>query len=88
MDDSTADVPGASRAQRTRVAERVDRLRRLSAGLDRMIDAHERGLLLTIEQQAAIFDRALGDAMNAGVTPGGAEANQLLGMDPDTATWE
>ncbi|MFI0787602.1 MerR family transcriptional regulator [Streptomyces lydicus] len=125
LDDSTADVPGALRAQRTQVAERIDRLQRLSAGLDRMIEAHERGLLLSVEQQAAIFgpqwnpawlaearqrygdttqwrqyaersaargpeewqavadattalDRALGDAMDAGVTPGGPEANQLV----------
>lgn len=116
LDDATADVPGALRAQRAQIAERIDRLRRLSAGLDRMIDAHERGLLLTAEQQAAIFgpewnpdgvsearrryghtpqwqqfaeraasrgpeewqavadavadlDRALGDAMDAGVAP-------------------
>nr|WP_245649449.1 MerR family transcriptional regulator [Nocardia shimofusensis] len=55
LDDSTADVPAALRAQRTQVAERIDRLRRLATGLDRMIDAHERGLLLTVEQQAAIF---------------------------------
>ncbi|MFD4031991.1 MerR family transcriptional regulator [Streptomyces sp. NPDC058637] len=125
LDDSTADVPGALRAQRTQVAERIDRLRQLGAGLDRMIDAHERGLLLTTEQQAAIFgprwdpdgpaqarqrygdttqwrqyaersasrspeewqaiaddiaglDRALGDAMDAGVTPGSPEASQLV----------
>ena len=125
LDDPTADVPGALRAQRTQVAERIDRLRQLSAGLDRMIDAHERGLLLTIEQQAAIFgpewdpdrhaearqrygdtkqwqqyaegsaargpaewqaiadaaaglDRALGDAMDAGVTPGSPAANHLV----------
>ncbi|MEE6261300.1 MerR family transcriptional regulator [Plantactinospora sonchi] len=125
LDDSSADVPGALRAQRAQVAERIDRLQRLSAGLDRMIDAHERGLLLTVEQQAAIFgpqwnpawpaearqrygdttqwqqyaersafrdpeewqaiadavadlDRALGDAMDAGVTPGSPEANQLV----------
>jgi DNA-binding transcriptional MerR regulator len=125
LDDSTADVPQALRAQRTQVAERIDRLQQLSAGLDRMIDAHERGLLLTAEQQAAIFgpqwnpdwpsqarqrygdttqwqqyaersasrspeewqgiadavaglDRALGDAMDAGVTPGSPEANQLV----------
>ncbi|MFI6121349.1 MerR family transcriptional regulator [Streptomyces sp. NPDC051064] len=125
LDDSTADVPGALRAQRTQVAERIERLQRLSAGLDRMIDAHERGLLLTAEQQAAVFgptwdpdwpaearrrygdttqwlqyaersasrgpeewkavaeavaglDRALGDAMDAGVTPGSPEANQLV----------
>ncbi|MEU2268737.1 MerR family transcriptional regulator [Streptomyces olindensis] len=55
LDDSTADVPGALRAQRHQIAERIERLQRLSAGLDRMIDAHERGLLLTAEQQAAIF---------------------------------
>ncbi|MFD9720962.1 MerR family transcriptional regulator [Streptomyces sp. NPDC059076] len=125
LDDSTADVPGALRAQRAQVAERIDRLQRLGAGLDRMIDAHERGLLLTVEQQAAIFgpqwnpdgpalarqrygdttqwrqyaersasrspeewqaiadgiagfDRALADAMDAGVTPGSPEANQLV----------
>ncbi|WP_335937445.1 MerR family transcriptional regulator [Streptomyces sp. PTD5-9] len=124
LDDPAADVPGALRAQRTQVAERIDRLQRLGAGLDRMIDAHERGLLLTVEQQAAVFgprwdpdwpararqrygdttqwrqyaersasrgpeewravadavaglDRALGDAMDAGVTPGSPEANRL-----------
>ncbi|WP_329119479.1 MerR family transcriptional regulator [Streptomyces sp. NBC_01353] len=125
LDDATADVPGALRAQRTQVAERIARLQQLGAGLDRMIDAHERGLLLTVEQQAAIFgpqwdpdgpaqarqryggttqwlqyaensasrgpeewqvvadanadlDRALGEAMDAGVTPGSPEANQLV----------
>ncbi|MEU5947418.1 MerR family transcriptional regulator [Micromonospora sp. NPDC047465] len=125
LDDSTVDVPGALRAQRTQVAQRIDRLQQLSAGLDRMIDAHERGLLLTVEQQAAIFgpkwntdwpaqarqrygdttqwqqyaersasrspeewqaiadavadlDRALGDAVDAGVAPGSPEANQLV----------
>ncbi|MEV5569331.1 MerR family transcriptional regulator [Spirillospora sp. NPDC052269] len=125
LDDSTADVPAALRAQRTQIAERIDRLQQLSAGLGRMIDAHERGLLLTVEQQAAIFgpewnpdwpvqarelygdtdqwlqfaersasrgpdewqaiadaiadfERALGDAMDAGVTPGSPEANRLV----------
>ncbi|MFB7374759.1 MerR family transcriptional regulator [Streptomyces sp. NPDC056222] len=124
LDDSAADAAGALRAQRTQVAERIDRLQRLGDGLDRMIDAHERGLLLTVEQQAAIFgpewdpdwpaqarrrygdttqwqqyaersasrgpeewqavadaqadlDRALGEAMDAGVTPGSPEANRL-----------
>ncbi|MEU5973923.1 MerR family transcriptional regulator [Streptomyces sp. NPDC047315] len=125
LDDSAADVPGALRAQRAQVTERIDRLRQLGAGLDRMIDAHERGLLLTVEQQSAIFgpgwnpdwpaearrrygdtaqwqqyaersagrdpaewqavadevaevDRALADAMAAGVEPGSAEANRLV----------
>lgn len=125
LDDSAADVPAALRAQRTGIAERIDRLRQLSAGLDRMIDAQERGLLLTAEQQVAIFgpgwdpdwpaearrryggttqwlqyaersaargpeewqavteavsglDRALADAMDAGVTPGSPEADHLV----------
>ncbi|MFD7655173.1 MerR family transcriptional regulator [Actinosynnema sp. NPDC059797] len=125
LDDTVADVPGALREQRARVAERIDRLRRLDAGLERMIDAHERGLLLTAEQQAEVFgprwdpdwsaearrryggttqwlqyaersaargpeewravaeavtdfERALGDAMDAGVEPGSPEANRLV----------
>ncbi|MEU1787683.1 MerR family transcriptional regulator [Streptomyces sparsogenes] len=125
LDGWTADVPGALRAQRAQVTERIERLQQLSAGLDRMIEAHERGLLLTVEQQAAIFgpgwnpdwpaearqrygdtaqwrqyaersaargpeewqavadeiagfDRALGEAMDAGVAPGSPEANQLV----------
>ncbi|MFE2755274.1 MerR family transcriptional regulator [Actinosynnema sp. NPDC059335] len=55
LDDSAADVPAALRAQRAQVTERIEHLRRLGAGLDRMIEAHERGLLLTAEEQAAIF---------------------------------
>ncbi|MEU7718222.1 MerR family transcriptional regulator [Streptomyces tibetensis] len=125
LDDATADVPGALRAQRAQVTERIERLQQLGAGLDRMIEAHERGLLLTAEQQAAIFgpewnedwpaqarrryghttqwqqyaersasrtpeewqavtdavaalDRALGEAMDAGVTAGSPEAQRLV----------
>ncbi|MFJ4282733.1 MerR family transcriptional regulator [Streptomyces massasporeus] len=55
LNDATADVPGALRAQQAQVAERIERLKQLGAGLDRMIDAHERGLLLSAQQQAAIF---------------------------------
>ncbi|MDH6188370.1 DNA-binding transcriptional MerR regulator [Streptomyces sp. CZ24] len=124
LDDSATDVPAALRAQRAQIAARIDRLRQLGAGLDRMIDAHEHGLLLTAEQQAAIFgpgwnpdgpvqarqrygdttqwrqyaersasrtpeewqavaddvarlERALGEAMDSGVTPGSPEANHL-----------
>lgn len=125
LDDPAADVPAALRAQRAQIAERIDRLQRLGAGLDRMIDAHERGPLLTAGQQAAVFgpgwnprwpgearrrhghttqwrqfaersasrspeewqavadataalDRALGDAMDAGVAPGSPEAGRLV----------
>jgi DNA-binding transcriptional MerR regulator len=125
LDDADADVPGALRAQRTLVAERIDRLRRLGAGLDRMIEAHERGPLLTAEQQVELFgpgwdpdwpagarlrygdteqwrqyaersasrdpaqwravaeavtdlDRALAEAMDAGVAPGSPEADRLV----------
>jgi DNA-binding transcriptional MerR regulator len=125
LDAATTDVAGALRAQRAHVAARIDRLRRLGAGLDRMIEAQERGLLLTAEQQAAIFgpgwdpdwpaearrryggtaqwqqyaegaasrgpeewqavadamagfERDLGEAMDAGVAPGGPEAEGLV----------
>ncbi|MFE6223946.1 MerR family transcriptional regulator [Streptomyces sp. NPDC057854] len=125
LDDAGTDVTGALRAQRAQVDRRIERLRRLGAGLDRMIDAQERGLLLTAEQQAALFgpgwdptwsaqareeygdtaqwqayaersaargpeewravteavtalERALGEAMDAGVAPGDAEAARLV----------
>ena len=125
LDDAAVDVPGALRAQRAQVAEQIERLQQLTAGLDRMIDAHERGVLLTAEQQAALFgpdwnpdwpaqarrryghttqwrqyaersaargpeewqavsdavadlDRALAEAMDAGVAPGSPEAERLV----------
>ncbi|BCL13038.1 MerR family transcriptional regulator [Micromonospora sagamiensis] len=125
LNDPTEDVPAALRAQRAQVAERIDRLRQLDAGLDRMIAAHERGLLLDAEEQTTIFgptwnpdwpaqarrrygdttqwqqyaersasrgpqqwqavadtvaalDRALADAVAAGVEPGSPEANRLV----------
>lgn len=125
LDDATADVPAALRAQRAEITERIERLRRLGTGLDRMIEAQERGMLLTAEQQAQIFgpdwdpegpvkarrlygdteqwrqyaeraatrgpkewqavadraarlDHALGEAMDAGVEPGGPEAERLV----------
>lgn len=55
LDDPTADVAEALHTQRAQVAERIDRLQQLGAGLDRMIEAHERGLLLTAAQQAEVF---------------------------------
>ncbi|WP_051131097.1 MerR family transcriptional regulator [Streptomyces sp. AA0539] len=55
LDDTAEDATAALRAQRARVDEQIARLERLGTGLDRMIDAHERGLLLTAAQQAEIF---------------------------------
>ncbi|WP_280436836.1 MerR family transcriptional regulator [Nocardia carnea] len=55
LDDPAADVAEALRAQRAQVAERIDRLQQLGAGLDRMIEAHERGLLLDADQQVEVF---------------------------------
>ncbi|GAA3919491.1 MerR family transcriptional regulator [Streptomyces gulbargensis] len=125
LDATTTDVAGTLRAQRAHVAARIDRLRRLSAGLDRMIEAQERGPLLSAEEQAAVFgpgwdpdwpsearrryggttqwqqyaegaaargpeewqavteamagfERDLGEAMDAGVVPGGPEADRLV----------
>ncbi len=49
------DAAGTLREQRDQVAERIAHLKQLSTGLDRMIEAHERGLLLAADQQAAIF---------------------------------
>ncbi|GAA3453954.1 MerR family transcriptional regulator [Dactylosporangium matsuzakiense] len=55
LDDPAADVPRALRDQREQVAQRIARLEQLAAGLDRMIDAHDRGPLLSPEEQAEIF---------------------------------
>lgn len=55
LDDSATDVPAALRTQRQHVADRIEHLQQLGAGLDRMIDAHEHGLLLTVQEQTAIF---------------------------------
>ncbi|MGW6539722.1 MerR family transcriptional regulator [Streptomyces sp. NPDC055051] len=77
LDDSAPDVTGALRAQRAQVGERIERLRRLGEGLDRMIEAHERGVLLSSDEQAAVF--------GPGWDPEGpAKARALYG---DTRQW-
>jgi DNA-binding transcriptional MerR regulator len=55
LDAQTADPTVPIRAQRQQVQERIARLQEMTEGLDRMIQAHEQGILLTAEQQAAIF---------------------------------
>jgi DNA-binding transcriptional MerR regulator len=55
LDDANADALAALHAQRAQLSERIDRLQKLRTDLDRMIDAHENGLLLTDEEQTAIL---------------------------------
>jgi DNA-binding transcriptional MerR regulator len=43
------------RTQRVQVQQHIQRLQSMATGLDRMIEAHERGILLSTAQQAAIF---------------------------------
>ncbi|MFD6698105.1 MULTISPECIES: MerR family transcriptional regulator [unclassified Microbacterium] len=55
LDDPAAAAPAELRRQQERIRERIARLEQLDAGLGRMIAAHERGVLLTPEQQVAVF---------------------------------
>ncbi|PSL38138.1 DNA-binding transcriptional MerR regulator [Labedella gwakjiensis] len=125
LDDPDTDVVAALEAQRAGLAERIEHLSSLSVSLDRMIEAHTRGLLLTEDEQRAAlgpgwdpqwpaearrrygdttpwrqyaersasrtpadwqavaetnaaFERALAEAMEAGIAPGSPEANALV----------
>lgn len=55
LDDPATPPADSLRRQRSQLAEQLERLQAMVTGLDRMIDAHESGLLLTAEQQAAVF---------------------------------
>ncbi|MDR6167486.1 DNA-binding transcriptional MerR regulator [Microbacterium paludicola] len=55
LDEPDRDTSAALRAQRDEVSRSLARLEDLRAGLDRMIEAHERGVLLTAEEQLSIF---------------------------------
>lgn len=55
LDEPDVEPLAALRTQRDDVSQHLDRLRHLRTGLDRMIEAHERGVLLTADEQAAIF---------------------------------
>ncbi len=50
-----ADIAGSLRDQRRQVRQQLRRLKELDTGLDRMIQAHESGVLLSAEQQLEIF---------------------------------
>lgn len=125
LDDPSADVVTALRSQQDQLAARVAQLTALGDDLARMVDAHEHGLLMTAEEQTAMFgpewnpqwpaeakrlygdtpewrqyaersasrtaddwravadaaaklDRALADAMDAGVEPGTPASDALV----------
>jgi DNA-binding transcriptional MerR regulator len=55
LDDPATDTVAALRAQQEQLTERIERLQALSGDLDRMIRAHEHGLLLDADEQQAIL---------------------------------
>ncbi|WP_249352222.1 MerR family transcriptional regulator [Nocardiopsis akebiae] len=55
LDDRTAEIGATLREQRARLAERIEGLRRLDERLERMTEAHERGILLDDEAQSEVF---------------------------------
>lgn len=55
LDDATADVRATLREQRAQLTERIQDLQRLDKRLERMTDAHERGILLSDDEQREIF---------------------------------
>jgi len=67
-----ADLPAQLRRQRQLVEERIERLRRIAAALDRELEAHRMGIWLTPEEQFEVF----GDGYSADHA---AEAEQRWG---------
>lgn len=55
LDDTASRIGATLREQRARLAERIDELQRLDERLERLTEAHERGILLDDEEQAEIF---------------------------------
>ncbi|MGP4014329.1 MerR family transcriptional regulator [Saccharopolyspora sp. 5N708] len=55
LDDATAEIGATLRAQRAQLAERIHDLQRLDDRLERMTEAHERGILLSDEAQSEMF---------------------------------
>ncbi|MFC4373629.1 MerR family transcriptional regulator [Nocardia halotolerans] len=55
LDAPAADAVVSLRNQRDELRTRLDRLRRMAEALDRMIEAREAGILLSAEEQIAIF---------------------------------
>ncbi|WP_442922660.1 MerR family transcriptional regulator [Microbacterium sp. XT11] len=55
VDDTTAEIGETLRAQRAQLAERMRELERLDQRLERLMQAHERGILLDEAEQAELF---------------------------------
>ncbi|WP_396137160.1 MerR family transcriptional regulator [Curtobacterium sp. BRD11] len=55
LDGPSAAVVSALRAQQDQLAARIDHLNALGDDLARMAEAHEHGLLMTVEEQTAMF---------------------------------
>ncbi|MEV1006950.1 MerR family transcriptional regulator [Streptomyces sp. NPDC049881] len=55
LDDTSTGIGAALREQRVQLAGQIDDLRLLDERLERMAEAHERGILLSDEEQAATF---------------------------------
>ncbi len=57
LDAPSADAADSLRRQRDRLRERIAELERMGAALDRMIEARHSGILLSAEEQVAMFGR-------------------------------
>ncbi|MCI2420919.1 MerR family transcriptional regulator [Saccharopolyspora sp. K220] len=55
LDDATAEIGATLREQRSQLAERIHDLQQLDQRLERMSEAHERGILLSDEAQSETF---------------------------------
>lgn len=55
LDGTTVDIGAMLRKQRSQLAERIHELQQLGKRLERMTEAHERGILLTDDEQAETF---------------------------------
>lgn len=55
LDDPGTDAVASLEEQKARILDKVAHLAELERGVDRMIEAHRNGVLLTVEQQREIF---------------------------------
>jgi DNA-binding transcriptional MerR regulator len=55
LDDTTTEIGATLRERRSQLAERIHDLQQLDERLERMAEAHERGILLSDEEQSATF---------------------------------